>query len=36
MAAHCRLTAIPVADVAAYSRLMGKDEEGPLAALTAK
>ena len=36
MAVQCRLTAILVADVAGTSRLMGKDEEGPLAALTAK
>ena len=30
-----RLAAILVADVAGYSRLMGEDEEGTLAALTA-
>ncbi len=30
-----RLAAILAADVAGYSRLMGKDEEGTLAALTA-
>ncbi len=30
-----RLAAILAADVAGYSRLMGEDEEGTLAALTA-
>ncbi len=32
---HRRLAAILAADVAGYSRLMGADEEGTLAALTA-
>ena len=31
-----RLAAILTADVAGYSRLMGEDEEGTLAALTAE
>ena len=35
MAVHRRLAAILAADVAGYSRLMGADEEGTLAALTA-
>jgi class 3 adenylate cyclase len=33
MAATCRLAAILAADVVGYSRLMGEDEEGTLAAL---
>ncbi len=35
MAVQRRLAAILAADVAGYSRLMGEDEEGTLAALTA-
>ena len=35
MAVQRRLAAIHAADVAGYSRLMGVDEEGTLAALTA-
>ena len=34
MAVQRRLAAILAADVAGYSRLMGEDEEGTLAALT--
>ncbi len=35
MAVQRRLAAILAADVAGYSRLMGEDEEGTLATLTA-
>ena len=33
---HRRLAAIFIADVAGYSRLIGVDDEGTLAALTAR